>query len=994
MIKFLSNRFFHIFILIVLVTVILVSALHRLAVEEHEKYSALSLEQRIRRVEIPARRGEILDSEGNVLAKNEIGYSIKLNSSFIPGDSFADQCIKMYDFFAQRGEKQLEFPIFIEDGIYKYRFDENIKKWLVSSGYEEDWSARDVFEYEKSTYLIDKNLSDYEAMNLLLSISEYLPISTVNMKFTEEIEKENFLSSYGLDADTPPKQAFEAIRKLPIYRISDVYSPEDAYKILVFRHAINEKGDLKYEPIEIAPHVSLETAVLISERGYEFPGLYSDFKTNRVYTGGDLVSHIVGYIGKIATEQEIAFYIEEKKYNRNDFVGKTGIEYMMDDTLHGKTGYKYIEADVTGKYIGDVDSSIHGLHTENKGDGKDIKLTVNLKYQAKLKKIIKEYIDHVRAGELVKDKWGSYQTKPYPNIESAAVAVVDVKTGKILGSYSYPSYDSMVFMNGISKEDWETLSPSNSRNPIAARPLLDMTAMMAVQPGSTYKMVTGYAALKQGLNPHQKIYADGYIEIGQHTFGCWLWNQSHGKHGLINLAEAIRESCNYYFFCVANARDYYNKRPLPFEMNNDILIETTKLFGLGSKTGAEVPELILGVPDVERKVRNTLAMLRIRLDELLADYFDPALVDTVSKRERIVDTIIGWAKENPSRAEIIERLFALGSNPEYTVTEKFADIIKFDYFNMMQWYEGDTMNLAIGQGEHAYTPLQMARYTAMIANGGYPIELTYIDSIDGKPYVKNRDLKSFDDEQLLEYVREGMFKVANGVGFVPNVFHKLPFKVAGKTGSAEKEGLVPPLNEVEYLLKNLKAIAPDITPEALEEETMRVLKYRSEEMSRIEAEIAELEAIIESRKGNREEQHSEEGPESEEGHGEEENHGGDGHHEEHFESEEEERLHELRHKFADILSLERLNKGDAMREAIKNLSGKKITDEDIDRFRLTYDSFSWFVCYAPYDNPEIAVAVLVPQGGEGHNASVLARDAIVAYYGLDEEEENEKNKNN
>lgn len=985
MIKFLTNRFFHIFILIIAVLLVLTSFLHKLAVTEHEKYSALSLEQRIRKVEIPAGRGEILDSEGNVLAKNEIGYSIKLNYSFIPSDSFSDQCIKMYDFFSERGEKQQEFPIYIEDGIYKYRFDENIRNWLVNSGYEEDWSARDVFEYEKRTYLIDKNLSDYEAMNLLLSISVYLPISTINMKFTEEIAKEHFLDSYGLPADTPPKQAFEAIRKRPVYRIDDTYSPEDAYKILVFRHLINEKGDLKYEPIEIAPHVSLETAVLISERGYEFPGLYSDFKTNRIYTGGDLVSHVVGYIGRIATESEIDFYVDKKGYNRNDYVGKTGVEYVMDDVLHGKTGYKYIEADVTGKYIGEVDSSIYGLGTEEKRDGKDIQLTINLKYQEKLKKMVEEYISNVRAGRLVKNRWGSYQTKPYPNIESAGIAVVNVKTGKILGSYSYPSYDAMVFMNGISKEDWEMLSPSNSRNPIAARPLLDITSMMAVQPGSTYKMITGYAALKQGLDPYQRIYADGYIELGQHTFGCWLWNQQHGKHGLINLAEAIRESCNYYFFCIANARDYYNKRPLPYEMNNDILIETTRLFGLGSKTGAEVPELILGVPDVERKVRNTLALLRIRLDELVKEYFDPSLVDTVTKRERLVDTIISWSKENPSRAEIIERLFELGSNPDYTVTERFADIIKFDYFNMMEWYEGDTMNLAIGQGEHAYTPLQMARYTAIIANGGYPIELSYIESIDGVPYTKNQNLESFDKDGLLAYVREGMFKVANGVGFVPNIFHKLPFQVAGKTGSAEKEGLVPPLDEVEYLLTNLKAIDPELTPEAVEAETMRILKARSEEMSALEAEIARLEEIVEKQRGESGE--GEEHGDEHDGSEQEEGQDGDGHRHEDFASPEEEQLHELRHKFADILSLERLNKGDAMREAIKKLSGRVITDEEIDKFRLSYDSFSWFVCYAPYDDPEIAVAVLVPQGGEGHNASILARDAIVAYYGLDEEEE-------
>lgn len=947
MYKLITNRFLHILIVILLVAVILIRHLHQLTVIEQEKYTRLSLEKRIRKVEIPASRGEITDISGKTLAHNVISYSIKLNSSLIPPESFSDQSRKMYDFFVQRGEKQQEFPILIEEGIYKYRFDENIRQWLVQSGYEEDWTARDVFEYEKSVYLIDKKLSDFEAMNLLLSRSVYLPISTIEMKFTEQLAKEDFLRSYGLDVNTPPKQAFEAIRSLKSYRISPDLPAEEAYKILVYRHLVREKGHLKYEPIEIAPQVSLETAVLVSELGHEFPGLYTDFTVKRVYQGGDLISHVVGYIGKIATDWELENYVDAKGYNRNDFIGKTGVEYVMEDVLHGKTGHKYIEADVVGKYIGEIDASLYGLSAEKQSKGKDIALTIDLGFQKKLKRLTVDFIENAKSGRPVESKWGKYQMKKNPNVETAAVVVVDVNNGKILGSYSHPSYDSMVFMNGITKEDWDLLNPSNSRNPIAARPLLDLTAMMAVQPGSTYKMATGYAALKQGLDPYQQIFADGYIEIGQHTFGCWLWNQRHGKHGNLNLASALRESCNYYFFCIANARDYHRNTPLNYSMNNDILIENARLFGLGEPTGAEVPELVISAPDVERKVRNTLEMLRWKLDELLPAYFEEEKIQTAVRREKLVEEIISWAAENPSRAEIIERLFELGSNPDYTVTEKFADIIKYDYFNTMEWYEGDTMNLAIGHGEHAYTPLQMARYTAILANGGIPISLTYIDKLDGKEYVKNRGLESFDREGYIDYLKEGMYKVVNDPGtFVYTLYKNLPFKVAGKTGTAEKEGLVPPLDEVEYLFHNLKQIAPEISREALEEETVRILRERSEEMSEIEAKIARLEAT---------------GAETEE-------------------------LQELRHQFSDILTLDRLNKGDAMREALKVLTNHRVKDADIDRFRAGYDDFSWFVCYAPYEKPEIAVAVMVPQGGPGHNASVLARDVLAAYYGLDRDE--------
>lgn len=953
MYKFISNRYLHVFVLLVLVFSLLTYALYNLTIVNGEKFFGLSLEQRIKKLEVPAERGEIVDAKGNVLAYNEVGYSVKLNSSLLPQDSFAEQCIKMYDFLKNRNEKQVEFPIYIENGEYKYRFDESIKEWLKLSGYEENWSAREVFEYEKAAYFIDKNLSDYEAMKLLNSRAIYLPISTIGMKFTDQISKEAFLESYGLGPDTSAKEAFQAIRNTKSYRIPEGMSDEDAYKVLIYRHEIRNQGFLRYEPMVVAPSVSLETSILISERGHEFPGLYSDFTTRRIYKTSDLASHVVGYIGRISNQSEIDYYVDEKGYNRNDFVGKTGIEYVYEEMLHGQTGYKYIETDVYGKYVGEVDPAVHGLKIHENSKGTDLKLTINLDFQQKLKNILKKNIEDMQKGAKVTTRWGTHKFRDLPNVETAAVAIADIKTGKILGAYSYPSYDPMVFMDGISKDDWASLNPTNSRNPISARPLLDLTARMAVQPGSTYKMATAYAAMEQGLDPYSQIFADGHIEIGQRTFGCWLWNQHRGRHGWTDLRKAIRDSCNYYFFCVANAYDYYHKQPLNYAMDNNILVESSRRFGFDKSSGAEVPEVIMGIPDVEHKVQTALAMLKVNLDVLLPQYFDEKLLATAEKRQAIVKEIMSWAEENPPRSEIIDRLLKLGSNPDYLVTEKFADTIKYDYFNMMEWYEGDTMNLSIGQGEHAYTPLQMLRYTAIIANGGYPVELTYIDSINGVPYEKNKNLVSFDERGLLDVIKEGMYLVVNDPGtFINEVYKNFPVKVAGKTGTAEKEGRIPPLDEVEYLLSNLQWVAPEISVDELEAETTRILKTRSEEMSKMEHELHELEESGAS----------------------------------------EEEVEEMHHKMSEVLNLDRLNKGDAMREAIKNLTGGRVKDEDIDKFRPTYESFSWFIGYAPYDNPEVAFAVLVPQGGEGHNASVIARDILAAYYGMDEPLPEEKDK--
>ncbi len=956
MFKILKNRYLHMLIIIFLMFFVLSSYLHRLTIDEHEKYNALSLGKRIRKVEIPSKRGEISDVKGRPLAYNEVCYSVKLNASLIPQETFAEQCVKMYDFFESQGEKQREFPIFIDNGIYKYQYDEDIRDFLIQSGYDENWSARQVFEYEKSKRFIDKNLSDYEAMNLLMSHALYLPISTIDMKFTKQIEKESFLANYGLDPETPAKQAFQSIRNISYFRIPEEYSDEDAYKVLVYRNLVQQKGYMKYEPIEIVEQASLETCVYVSEQAYDFPGLYTDFTTKRMYTSGDLASHIVGYIGKISTLGEVNYYVDELGYNRNDYVGKTGVEYVMEEKLHGKRGFKYIEADAYGKYIDEVDTELYDLETEKQSRGSSMRLTIDLDFQEKIKKVIESYLKQLQTGGFFENKWGKYKITKQPNAQTAAVCVVDVNSGKIIGDYSYPSFDSMVFMKGkITNEDWAKLNPKNPKNPISARPLIDLTANMAVQPGSTYKMMTSYAAMTQGLDPKLKIFADGYIKMGAHSFGCWLWNKHKGKHGLIDMAAALRESCNYYFYCIASGMDYYKKVPLNFEMNNTILLENSKLFGFDEVTGAEVPQVCVGVPNVERKIETSLVLLARKLEELLPNYFGEELIDTAAKRQKIIDTIVSWAKENPSRGEIIERLYALGSSEDYVLTEEFADIIKYDYFNMMDWYEGDTLNLSIGQGEHAYTPLQMARYTAIIANGGRPIELTYIDSIDGAQYDKNKNVESFDTENYLDAIKYGMYLVTNQKGsYISRVFEKFPITVAGKTGTAEKEGLVPPEDEEAYLYDNLYRIAPEITKQELDIEATKILKLRSEEMAALEKQLQELEESGEN----------------------------------------DELLQEVRYKFSNALSLERLQKADAMREAIKVLTQNRVDDEAIDKYLEPYGTFSWFVCYAPYDEPEVAISVLVPQGGSGYYAGLLAREVLALYYGLDGEELSEESEQN
>lgn len=939
MLNIIKSRKVQIFMVLLAVFIFLGYSLHDLTIKQGAYYHQRSINNRVKRIETSAKRGEIFDRNGVLLATNEISYSVKINSAFIPASDFSKIAIGVYDFLNERGESQLEFPIFIENGQYKFRFDENIVRWLELNGYDATWTAEEVFADIRSANYIDSDLSHFEAYRILFNQGKYLPISTRNLKFLEENNKTNFLSMYGLPPETSAKEAFETIRKRSDFRIPSSYSDVDAYKVMVLRHAIREQGFLKYEPITIAKSIGQETAIAIQERGYEFPGLYVDYETIRRYPYASTAAHILGYMGPIATESEIATYIESLGYNRNQIIGKTGIEGVYETRLHGSNGYKFIEVDVYGRYVADVDENVYGLEAKQATSGEDIYLSIDLELQLALESILEKGLKSIQTGALYESPWGDMQYDPYPNAEMAAGVVVDVRNGEVLAMASYPSYDVNMFSTGISQQDWNALNPVNKRNPLAARPLFNAATMMAVQPGSVYKMITGYAALEQGLNPNQNLYSDGYVEIGQQRFGCWLWNDYGRKHGPTNLYKAIEVSCNYYFFNIATGKDFYRNVGLPFFMNAAVLTESSKQFGLHERTGLEISEVAFGLPDPDRKKRSIEALLASQLRLILKDYFPEHMIADEDDRNAIVSEIISWSTENPPRGQLITKLMALGSSEDYYVTEQLADLIKYDYFNLMRWYESDTLNLSIGQGDHAYTPAQIVRYIASVANGGYLHPLTVMRQIGDEPIASRVATESFDDKDLLKHIQQGMRQVINGpLSSTRRHFDKFPVSAAGKTGTAQKEGLIPPLDEVAYLTEYLSEFARGMSIEAVEARTLEILKSRSEE-------LAELERL----KNN---------------------------------AETDEERERIERRFNQLIERDYLNKGSAMRVAIKELSGGRLTDEQINQFRLPYDNYSWFVGYAPYESPEIAVVVMVPQGGSGNYSAPLVRDIMASYFKL------------
>ncbi len=932
------DRKSHIQLFFLIFTCLMLLKLAIVTIVDGNDYREMSLNKRLKKIPQVAKRGEILDRNGQVLAGNTTAFTVQLMSGELPAEEFGQVAVSIFTILDDKNESHIEFPIRFNGDTAYYQSDIDAKDWLYANGYDTNMTAEQVFQQVRDQNQISPELDAYAAQKFLLLKGVTLPISVKDMKFTYQLDKEKFLSLYGLDDQTPASLAYQKVRQK--FKVPDTYSSKDAYKIMSLYHALREKGYRKYEPIKIANGIRKETAILIEEMGMDLPGIKVEIEPVRVYPFANQAAHVLGYMGRIASDKEYEAYVTGKGYLPGDLIGKSGIEGAFEDSLRGQNGYKYIEVDAYGRQVREVKRDFDGVEVTTPKSGKNIELTIDVELQKTADEALAKALKAIQVGGTYQSPWGSYKySKAYPKARTGAAVVVDVRTGEVLALANYPSYDLNLFSTGINSKDWAALQPENPRDPLAPRPLFNLAAQTAVQPGSTFKMITGYAAVAQGLSPTARLMDGGYIKTADGTTrACWIWNKNRGNHGYVDLPHALEVSCNYYFFDVSNGKDYYENRSLGIDMNASKLIEYAKLFGMDEASGVEIGETVAGVPDPEKKKQELLKALRRKMKDIGPKYFPAAMIQDEDQFDALMLKINALADENLGRRALVRKLIALGANPDEVYTEGLADVIKYSFFTQMRWFEGDTFNLAIGQGGHSYTPLQMARYIAAVANDGTLNKLTLIKSVDGTVPEKEKPAY-INDKNIMHFLREGMYLVANGdKGTSRAAFSGFPVTVAAKTGTAEKEGKLPPEKEEDYIKQYLRLIAPRLGYRQVDDMAGQILAQRNKELAVLEQQLQNAQDPALKTK--------------------------------------------LNDKINNYFNYDLLSRGSAMREAIKKLSNGAVKDEDIDRYKDGYDNFTWFVSFAPYENPEIAVVVLIPQGGAGGYAGPIVKDIYAKYFGL------------
>lgn len=299
--------------------------------------------------------------------------------------------------------------------------------------------------------------------------------------------------------------------------------------------------DQRYGPfdvVSIVKDVPERFSIVIGEREDDFPGVEVRKTSVRFYPYGSRASHLLGYVGAIDGDTYAKVIESVKLYQPSDEIGIAGVEASFEDILRGTPQVEVIEVDAAGDRIAVV-------RTTDAIPGNDVRLTVDINLQALVEKELAEGIRNARQRL---DDHDEENVVPY-NAPGGAMVLLDPDGSRILAMASYPTYDQRLFLGGISQRSYDILDADETN------PLFNRAAQAGYAPGSTFKLITAYAALDSGLLGDRGYLKRTQFLLDEGTWtipgclgtGCVLRNANNKDLGAVDLQLAITESSNVFF---------------------------------------------------------------------------------------------------------------------------------------------------------------------------------------------------------------------------------------------------------------------------------------------------------------------------------------------------------------------------------------------------------------------------------------------------------------
>ncbi len=285
-----------------------------------------------------------------------------------------------------------------------------------------------------------------------------------------------------------------------------------------------------FEPLLLISDMPFDLLARIESEIIHWPGLEIITRSKRNYPQGPLFAHILGYVAE-ANEQELE---NDKGLSLGDFVGKQGLELVLEQRLRGHKGQYQIEVDVLGR-------NLNRKLVEQPESGENIELSLDAGIQ--------------------QAAWDAFEG------QAGGLVVMDPDSGKLLALVTSPSFDNNAFAAGLSQKDWVALR-DNPRHPLQNRIIQSV-----YPPGSVWKLMMTGMILNEGISPSETVYCNGAVQLGRQTFRCW----KKGGHGSVDMMRSLIESCDVYYYQMAE------------RLGIDKLEQFAKACGFGAPTGIDLP---------------------------------------------------------------------------------------------------------------------------------------------------------------------------------------------------------------------------------------------------------------------------------------------------------------------------------------------------------------------------------------------------------------------
>ncbi|MCI0383261.1 penicillin-binding protein 2 [Streptomyces sp. CNQ085] len=411
-----------------------------------------------------------------------------------------------------------------------------------------------------------------------------------------------------------------------------------------------------YQPIPVTDEATTQQALQIRERQEDFPGITAEPVAVRRYPApyGARTSQVLGYLSPV-TDEEIAQTKDTgSPLLSSDQVGRSGLERQYDAALRGDAGVTRYKVDNLGRVIGEAEN--------DKGEpGSSLVTSIDARVQAIAEKELVKAMEEAR-------KQHDHNTNRNYEADAGAVVVMEAKTGRIVAMASAPDYDPNAWVGGISAKDYAGLTGKKSNYPLLNRAIQGLAA-----PGSIFKVIPTAAAVKAGYPFNGRYNCPSSYSIGGQVFK----NFESQNHGMIDLGRALEVSCDTVYYALAHEEWKKDGGHKPRKNPDDWFYKMAHEFGLGKRTGIDLPNEVTGrVPD--RKW----------------------------KREYWEANKDAWCEYGKKDGDYVE---------------------KIAYENCLEGNRlraGDSVNYSIGQGDTLVTPIQMTAIYAALSNGGTMYEPT------------------------------------------------------------------------------------------------------------------------------------------------------------------------------------------------------------------------------------------------------------------------------